>query len=261
MIVSTFSDLQSAIFAGERSIEISGSISAPEQNLTITQPDRLGNGPITHIRGGVLKCASVTLDGFRSVKLSEIELRANVRVRNGIRLFIEDSYIAATGDLLRLETIAGTWLRGVHFNPLAESTDVCVRVGDSVLGYEALHSEACLFEKGHTAFMCGGSGNIVQFWSIGDKFDRQVSAAFLFRPEGASSVRNVLIDNYWINGSDYGVVLNVLNTTGRIDRVKVTPNGHYLRNGDRMIATVFGDDSRVTRDIQHPMYGPLEPGS
>ena len=266
--VSTFSDLQGAISTGEPNIELRGAIVGTSQMLNVSQPDGLGNqNGMTVIHGGTLRCAGIVADGFRRLKLKELELYAEgngITMRNGIQLYLEDVYDCCHGDSLVLESIAAVWGRGLQHTAAASGqSTVAQRIGASAQGFESVDMDAILTEGHFSSVRVGGAGNVVNMWFRNYKIDRPGSAGFLINPSGSAGARNINIIDPWINGADYPIAINGTETTGRIDRVNVR-NGEYLGcnhvSGTNPV-TIWTSTNNVTCNVTGlGIVGPLEPG-
>lgn len=266
--VSNFADLQAAITAQEPSIEIRGVIVGTGQTLNISQSDDIGNQQgMTVIRGGTIRCAGIVADGFRRLKLKEIELYAEghgLVVRNGIQLYLEDCYDCCGGDSLRLESVAAAWGRGLqHTAKLSTQTTVGQKIGNTPQGYESVDMDAILIENHFTAVRIGGTGNNVNMWLRSYKIDRPVSTAFLINPNETAGVRNVNIIDPWINSASYPIAINGNETTGRVDRVNIR-GGEFLGCGHITGAdpvTKWATNNNVAYYLDgKQVFGPLEPG-
>lgn len=263
--VSTFTDLQGAITAGEPNVELRGVIIGTGQTLNVSQPNGIGNQTgMTVIHGGTLRCAGIVADGFRKLKFKELELYAESHgliARNGIQLFLEDYYDCCHGDSVRLESIAGVWGRGQqHTSATSTQSTAALRIGSSPRGYESVDMDATLIEGHFTGVRVGGTGNNVNMWFRHFKCDRQKSAAFLISPSATAGARNINIVHPWINGADYPVAINGAETTGLIERVNII-GGEYLGCAHSPV-TVWQGNNNVTYNTSGlQIIGPLEAGS
>lgn len=218
-----------ASFAAGGLTTVHGRIDAPETVLNLAHPvdpNGYGNIGMARLQGGTFEVAGVNVSG-RNTAISDAEIisRNGYGIRKSgsatILFRLENSYIASEGAGLMLETLAGAWVDKNHFNGLGDFATLGsagIKIGASALGYEAADITDNLVEGYYTSIRIGGAGNCVNLRLTGNRTDRPTSAHYLLAPEPAG-VRNVIIDNFWMNGGIYGFAM--AKSTGEMTRIQI----------------------------------------
>lgn len=253
-----------ASFAAGGLTTVFGKIVAPETPLNLVRNvpiDQLSG--MARLQGGTYEVAGVNVSG-RNTAISDAEIvsASGYGIRKAgastILFRMDHCYVASQGDGLILDTVAGAWINGNQFNGIgnyASLGSAAVKIGASTLGYEAVDLVNNLTEGYYTAIRVGGVGNCLNLRFSGNRTTNPTSAHYLFAPNGASHIKNVMICEPWMLGGDYAIVLSVAETTGRIERVEVGFPGHSLGITNPGVRT-FGDVGRIDYRVSGLISGP-----
>ena len=230
--------------------------------VTIHQAAGLGNqNGETVLQEGTLRSAGVVLDGNRRVAIRGTEIYSSgtgITIKNTIQVELNGIYVSSQGDCIDMQNIAAVWINGKSqcSAGINAGSSVGLRIGSTSTGFESVDVSGLLVEGYYACVRIGGTGNNVNMWFRGLKCDRPAMYGVLISPLTTASARNIMITDFWINGSQYPFALNRAETSGELVRVEII-NGHVLGATYPQV-TVWGSgvDYRATGIV----YGPLEPG-
>lgn len=261
---SELAAIQASLNAGGTTI-VNGTLFAPSWSI-LTINNGIGNqNGRTILQGGCFRNTTVDIVTSRGAVVRDIELYSQgigIRQTGSIQSQIVGNYICTDGPGIVLDGIAGSWIARNQINatPAANTaSQTGIKIGASAVGYEATDIESNLIEGYYAAIRAGGgAANLVNLRFSGNRTDRPLCYHYLFSPSGATNVRNVRLTDFWMNGGQYAVVLNVAETTGRIDRVEV--NGAHELGCAASAVTVWGPTSKADYRVTNYVVGPFEPG-
>jgi len=258
--------IQASLDAGNKTV-LKG-VCRTDYTITITQPDgQLNQLGDTLLEGGVLRSTAdnaILIKDVRRAGITRTEIYSDgigILVQNATQVSFTDMYLTSKGDGVVLQDEAAVWFNGrTHLSgqPQAIPTaSVGIRIGNSVLGFEAVYADDMLIEGYYAGIRIGGAGNNLNMMFRGLKIDRPSDFGILINPVDTASVRNIIISDFWINGAPYPIAIVGSETTGTVKRIEIH-DGHVLGTSQPNV-TVWGS-SNVDYRESGVIRGELEPG-